>query len=203
MALFQHGGHVGVVVLLLVLDDDAGGPLEGQGVDGDVLRVEGDGLTQTLLEPFHRVAGQASDEVHVDVVVACGPGLGIAVEDVLGRVLAANVRQYFIREGLRIDGDAGRAVFPDDGQLFGVGAVGASGFHRVFHDGGKVEAVPHRPHELAQLRCRGGWGGCRRRCRCCRASARPCRPRPGWPRPLCTGSLHRAAPACGHGRGCS
>ena len=128
-------------------------------MDCDVLRVEGDGLTQALLEPFHRVAGQTRDEVHVDVVVACGPGLGIAVEDVLSRVLAANVLQYFIREGLRIDGDAGRAVFLDDGQLFGVGAVGASGFHRVFHDGGKVEAIPHRPHELAQLRCREAGGG--------------------------------------------
>ena len=159
MALFQHGGHIRVVVLLLVLDDDAGGPLEGQGVDGDVLGVKGDGLTQAFFEALHRVTGQTRDEVHVDVIMACGPGLGAAVEDVLRRMLPADVRQHLVGEGLWVDGNAGRAVLLDDRQLFGVGAVGASGLHRILHESGKVEAVPHCSHELAQLRRREAGGG--------------------------------------------
>ena len=89
--------------------------------------------------------------------MACGPGLGIAVEDVLSRVLAANVRQYFIRKGLRIDGDAGRAVFPDDGQLFGVGAVRTTGFHRVFHlsliDISAAEPADEKPEDNEAKTC--------------------------------------------------
>jgi len=153
MALFQHGGDVGVVVLLLVLNDDAGSPLEGQGVDGDVFRVKGDGLPQAALEALHRVTGQARDEVHVDVVMAGLAGLGIAVQNVLRRVLAANTGQYFIREGLGVDGDAGGAVFLDDRQLFGVGAVRAACFHRIFYDLGKVKIRPDGAHQLAQLVC--------------------------------------------------
>ena len=41
LAFFQHGRYVCVVVLPLILDDDAGGPLEGQGVNGDVVGVKG------------------------------------------------------------------------------------------------------------------------------------------------------------------
>ena len=52
-------------------------------MDGDVLRVERDGLPQAALKALHGVAGQARDEVHVDVVVARLPGIGEAVQDVL------------------------------------------------------------------------------------------------------------------------
>ena len=158
-AFFQHGGHVGVVVFPLVLDDDPGGPLEGQGVHGDVLRVEGNGLPQTVLKALHRVAGQTGDEVHVDVIVACLAGLGVAVQDVLGRVLAADAGQYLVREGLGVDGDPGGPVLLDDRQLFGVGAVRAACFHRIFYDFGQVKILPHGAHELPQLVSRKAGGG--------------------------------------------
>ena len=158
-AFFQHGGHVGVVVFPLVLDDDPGGPLEGQGVHGDVLRVEGNGLPQTVLKALHRVAGQTGDEVHVDVIVACLAGLGVAIQDILGRVLAADAGQYLVREGLGVDGDTGGPVLLDDRQLFGVGAVRAACFHRIFYDFGQVKILPHGAHELPQLVGRKAGGG--------------------------------------------
>ncbi len=101
---------------------------------GDVLRVQRDGLPQAALKALHRVAGQTGDEVHVDVVVAGLARLGVAVQDVLRRVLAADARQYLVREGLRVDGDPGGAVLLDDRQLFGIRAVRAACFHRIFYD---------------------------------------------------------------------
>ena len=58
MALFQHGGYVRVVVLLLILNDDAGRPLEGKGVDGDILRLQGNGLPQAVLKALHVSPGR-------------------------------------------------------------------------------------------------------------------------------------------------
>ena len=133
-AFFQHGGDVGVVVGALVLHDDAGSPLGGPGVHGDVLRVQRNGLPQAALKAFHRVAGQAGNEVHVDVIVTGLARFGIAVQNVLRRVLAPNAGQHLVREGLRVDGDAGSAVFPDDGQLFRIRTVRTTCLHRIFHD---------------------------------------------------------------------
>ena len=159
MAFFQHGGYIGVVVLFLVLHHDAGGPLEGQGVDGDILRVQRDGLPQTMLKALHRVPRQARDEVHVDVLVACFPGVGVAVQNVLCRVLAANTGQHLVREGLGVDGDAGGPVLLDDRQLFGVGAVRAARLHGVLHHLREVKVLPHGAHQLAQLVRREAGGG--------------------------------------------
>ena len=78
-------------------------------------------------------------------------GFGIAVQNVLRRVLAADAGQYLVREGLGIDGDPGGPVFLDDRQLFGVGAVRAACFHRIFYDFGQVKILPHGAHELPQL----------------------------------------------------
>ena len=128
-------------------------------MDGDVLRVQRDGLTETVLKAFHRVAGQTRDEVHVDVVVARPPGVGVAVQNVLRRVLPADVRQHLVREGLGVDGDPGSPVLLDDRQFFGVGAVGAARFHGVLHHLGEVEILPHGAHELPQLICRKAGGG--------------------------------------------
>ena len=71
-------------------DDQIGGALQREGVDGDIFRGKGDGGGKALFKAFHRVAGQTGDEVHVDIVVACLAGLGVAVQDILGRVLAAD-----------------------------------------------------------------------------------------------------------------
>ena len=158
VALFQHGGYIGVVVLLLVLNDDAGSTLEGKGVHGDVLRVQRDGLPQAALKAFHRVAGQTGDQVHVDIIVARLARFGVAVQNVLRRVLAPNARQHLVREGLRVDGDAGIAVFLDDRQLFRVRAVRTACFHRIFYDSGKVKIRLYRSHQLAQLVSRKAGG---------------------------------------------
>ena len=151
IALFQHDGDVGVVVLLLVLNDDAGSALEGEGVHGDVLRVQRDGLPQAALKAFHRVAGQAGNEVHVDIIVTGFAGFGIAVQNVLRRVLAADTGQHLVREGLRVDGNAGSTVFPDDGQFFRVRTVRTARLHRIFHDLREVKIRPDRAHQLPQL----------------------------------------------------
>ena len=71
---------------------------------------------------------------------------------------AADAGQHLVRKGLGVDGDAGRPILLDDGQLFGVGAVGAACLHRVFHDAGKVKALPHGAHQLAELVCRKAGG---------------------------------------------
>src|SRR5699024_12843831 len=55
------GGHVGVVLRLLV-HHDAGRPLEGQGVDGDILGVQADGNAQAAFKALHRVPRQRSEE---------------------------------------------------------------------------------------------------------------------------------------------
>ena len=91
--------------------------------------------------------------------MAGGPGGGVAVEDIPGRMAAADPGQHLVREGLRVDGNAGGPVLLDDGQLFGVGAVGAAGLHRVFVQPAQGEVVPHRPHQLAQLGRRQAGGG--------------------------------------------
>ena len=150
-AFFQHGGDVGVVVLLLVLNDDARSALEGEGVHGNVLRVQRDGLPQAALKTFYRVAGQAGDQVHVDIIMTGLARFGIAVQNVLRRVFAPNARQHLVREGLRVDGDAGSAVFLDDRQLFGIRAVRTACLHRIFHDLRKVKIRPDRAHQLPQL----------------------------------------------------
>ena len=159
MAFFQHGGYVRVVVLLLILDDDAGRPLEGKGVDGDILRLQGNGLPQAVLKALHRIPGQTGNEVHVDVLVPGAAGIGIAIQNVLCRVLAANVCQHRVREGLGVDGDAGSAVFLDDRQLFSVGAVRTASLHGIFYDLAQVKILPHSAHELPQLGCGKAGGG--------------------------------------------
>ena len=45
----------------------------------------------------------------------------------------------------------GGPVLLDDSQLFGVGAVRAACFHRIFYDFGQVKILPHGAHELPQL----------------------------------------------------
>ena len=79
-----------------------------------------------MLKARNRIAGQARDEVHVDVLMARPPGIGIAVQDILRRVPAANARQHLVREGLGVDGNAGGTILFDDSQLFSIGAVGAA-----------------------------------------------------------------------------
>ena len=91
--------------------------------------------------------------------MACLAGLGVAVQDVLGRVLAADAGQYLVREGLGVDGDPGGPVLLDDRQLFGVGAVRAACLHRIFYDFGQVKILPHGAHELPQLVGRKAGGG--------------------------------------------
>ena len=76
-----------------------------------------------MLKARDRIAGQARDEVHVDVLMARPPGIGIAVQDILRRVPAANARQHLVREGLGVDGNAGGTILFDDSQLFGQGNV--------------------------------------------------------------------------------
>ena len=48
-------------------------------MDGDILRLQGNRLPQAVLKALHRIPGQTGDEVHVDVIVACLAGLGVAV----------------------------------------------------------------------------------------------------------------------------
>ena len=128
-------------------------------MDGDVFGVQRDGLPQTGLKAFHGVPGQARDEVHVDVVVARLPGVGVAIQNVLCRVLPANARQHLVGKGLGVDGDAGGPVLLDDGQLFRIGAVGAARLHRVLHHPAQVKVFPHGAHQLAQLAGRKAGGG--------------------------------------------
>ena len=100
MAFFQHGGYVRIVVLLLILNDDAGRPLEGKGVDGDILWLQGNGLPQAVLKTLHRISGQPGNQIHVDVLVPGAAGIGIAIQNILCRMLAADVGQHRVREGL-------------------------------------------------------------------------------------------------------
>ena len=120
-------------------------------MDGDILRLQGNGLPQTVLKALHRISGQTGNEVHVDILVPGAAGIGIAIQNVLCRVLAANVFQHRVREGLGVDGDAGSAVFLDDRQLFGVGAIRATCLHGIFYDLSQVKILPHSAHELPQL----------------------------------------------------
>ena len=50
---------------------------------GNVLRVQRDGLPQAALKTFYRVAGQAGDQVHVDIIMTGLARFGIAVQNVL------------------------------------------------------------------------------------------------------------------------
>ena len=72
---------------------------------------------------------------------------------------AADIGQHLVREGLGVDGDAGGPVLLEDGQFFGVGAVGAAGLDGVFVQTFEGEEVPHRPHQLPQLGRREAGGG--------------------------------------------
>ena len=72
-----------------------------------------------------------------------GPAAEILTRCVLRRVLAPNARQHLVREGLRVDGDAGSAVFLDDRQLFGIGAIRAACLHGIFYDLAQVKILPH------------------------------------------------------------
>ena len=104
-----------------------------------------------MLKALHRIPGQTGNEVHVDVLVSGAAGIGIAIQNVLCRVLAADICQHFVREGLGIDGDAGSAVFLDDRQLFGVGAVRTASFYGIFYDLSQIKILPYGAHELPQL----------------------------------------------------
>ena len=65
----------------------------------------------------------------------------VTIQDILRRVAAANVAQHFIRECLRVNGNAGCAVFFDDAQFFFVGTVRAARFHGKLFQGGQVKLL--------------------------------------------------------------
>ena len=69
------------------------------------------GLPQAVLKALHRIPGQPGNEVHVDVLVPGAAGIGVAIQNILCRVLTADVCQHRVREGLGVDGDAGSAVY--------------------------------------------------------------------------------------------
>ena len=49
-------------------------------MDGDILRLQGNGLPQAVLKALHRIPGQTGNEVHVDVLVSGAAGIGIAIQ---------------------------------------------------------------------------------------------------------------------------
>ena len=60
-----------------------------------------------MLKALHRVAGQTGDEVHVDVIVACLAGLGVAVQDVLAECLRPMPASTSSEKVWGVDGDPG------------------------------------------------------------------------------------------------
>ena len=118
---------------------------------GDIFRVQVNGRLQAMAEAFHRIPRQTRDQVHVDVIMPHAAGGPVTIQDILRRVAAANVAQHFIRECLRVDGNAGCAVFFDDAQFFFVGTVRAARFHGKLFQGGQVKLLGHGAHQLAQL----------------------------------------------------
>ncbi|MPN15857.1 hypothetical protein SDC9_163193 [bioreactor metagenome] len=157
--VFVHHLRNVLVLICRTVDHKVRRAFERQRMHRDVFGPKGNGLLQAALKPRHRVFGQACDEVHIDIVVPNPAGCCVAVQNILGSVFAPNCPKHFVAERLWVDGDAGGPVFFKHYQLFFVGTIRAAGLHRVLLQRGKVYTVPHRAHQLAQLRRRDSRGG--------------------------------------------
>ena len=155
----QHPGGLLAAGQGAALLHEPGALFQGQGVDGDILRLQSQHSIERAAEALKAVPGQPGDEVHVDGLKAHLPGQSVGVQDILGAVAAADGLEHRILQGLGIDGDAADARLPESHQLLPVDGVGAAGLHGIFY------AVLHRQvpvdglQQLGELGSGQGGGG--------------------------------------------
>ena len=116
-----------------------------------ILRLQGDDLIHRFAKSFDAVAGEACNQVHVDVVKSHPACHLKAVDDLPGGVPTPDFLQHLIVECLRIDADAGDVVPAQHPQLLLVDGVRSSCLHRVFLQLGKVEVLFHCAADLVKL----------------------------------------------------
>ena len=98
-----------------------------------------------------RVAGQACDDVHIDLAEAGLPRLVEGAQHIGRRVLSADRREHAVLHGLRIDADAADAGAFQHAQLFRRDGVRAAGLDRIFAQRRQVEAVRERSGQPFEL----------------------------------------------------
>ena len=121
-------------------------------MDGDVAWPEGQHLIHRGGEGLRRVAGQARDQIHVDIVEAGLLREAERLHGLRGGVPAADGTQNAVGHGLRIDGHARRAARADGLQLFKVERVGPAALHGEFQTAREVEAPADRVQQPRHLR---------------------------------------------------
>ena len=132
--------------------------LDGQGVDGDIGRVQGDGGVQGVLEALKIIGGQSGDEIHVDGGKARIHGLPVGAHHIGGGMGTAAGFQHGIHHGLGVDAHAVGAVCGDHMEFFLIQGVGPSALHGELDTAGKVEGLPDAVKQRFHLpgRQRGG-----------------------------------------------
>ena len=136
----------------------AAAALQREGVDGDVLGIEGENFVKALAEALGIVGGQACDKVHIDCARENLAGEAVAFRNGGTAVAAADGGKHAVGHGLGIDADAVGSALADSLQLFPGDGIGTACLHGKFAAGGKVKGLIYGVHQRGELLC-GESGG--------------------------------------------
>ena len=126
-----------------------GRPLDGQGVHGQVVRIQLLDARKGVLHIPQGLPRKAQDHVHIHRIKACLPYLAIRPNHVPSAVGPPDAAQGFIVHGLGVDGNAAHAMLPKHFQHFRRDGIRPARFHRKFSLAGK--ALLRRFDHLRQL----------------------------------------------------
>ena len=151
VGVVQHGGYVLRRGDGQTLQQDAAALLQAEGVDGDVVRAEGQALVQRAAEALRCVGGQSGDEIHVHMGEAHGGGQRHGRLDVRRRVPAADGPQHRVLHGLGVDADAVGTVIQQHLQLLPGDGVGAACLDAVLRAARQIKALVQMGQQVIHL----------------------------------------------------